>query len=916
MARYSDAVNSRTAETRHVTPLQGYVLHHTHWDREWWAPFQAMRVRLVETIDALLDAIDADDQFRCFLLDGQMVVLEDYLEVRPDQRERLCRHIRAGRIECGPWYILPDEFLVSGESHVRNLLLGKRVGRRLDVPLLAIGYIPDTFGHVAQMPQILRGFGIDSAFLWRGRGGDAATAKSEFLWEAPDGSTVLTHWFPDGYYQMPFLHFDDPSRPWEDRLGRIHATLERLGTRATTDAILLPYGGDHRPVDRHLPDKIRRANDEVAGKGVLRWATIGEYLAAVRERGPQLQTVCGELRETGPDSPHLLAGVLSSRLDLKQRNALGELWLHRRAEPLMALAALRGCPPDAGLLWKAWELLIQNHPHDSICGCSIDEVHRDMVTRFAGSRQLAEILSDEGARWINARIGTDRLPAGSRPIVVHNSLPRERSGWATVWVEREAIDPRTHSLLDSAGTEVGFTSRPVEGMRPMSDRYRWTEIGFRAEAVPGMGYSTFALQPRATALDPNLRLFHAVQAVAELKGSIAVTDLALGANTLENRHLRVEVDPRDGTLTLTERETGLVYRGLNAFEDGGDAGDTYTYAAPLNDTVLRSDRSARVHVSVTEAGHARATLRVDVDWVLPSSLSDDRLSRSSRYVETRLSTFISLEAGERRVDIRTEWENHSRDHRLRVLLPLGAQPARSHAEGQFAVTDRPVVRGEGGNGWPELPASTLPQGGWVSVDDGERGLTIANRGLPEYEVLDDGRGTVALTLLRAVGWLSRDDTLSRVGGAGPEVAVPDAQLLEPLVASYAVIPHGGNWLESGAYRRAEEYAAPLYGSVTDRHPGDLPLDGGVMTLTGDHTLVSSAFKPAEDGRAVILRCWNAAPHATEARLLLEGPHGEVRHANLAEEPLPGEPLPLDRSGAAIVRAGPAEIVTLRIALDG
>jgi mannosylglycerate hydrolase len=894
--------------------LHAFVLHHTHWDREWWATYQDFRIRLVETIDAVLNAIDTESDFYNFLLDGQTIVLRDYLAIRPEEQDRLTAAIRTGRIDCGPWYILADEFLVDGESHIRNLLLARRVAHELRIPLISVGYIPDTFGHIAQMPQILRGFGIDNAFLWRGFGGDPRAAREEFDWASPNGSSVLAHWFPEGYYQRPFLHFDDPNRPPEDKLGRIHHTFEILGERATTDVILMPYGGDHCPVDPALAGKLELANEEMAADGDLRWTRIADYVEAVRSRSPRLATVHGELRAVSADHPHVLPGVLSARLYLKRLNWEGQTALERHAEPLSALAWLHGHRHESSLLWTAWELLVQNHPHDSICGCSIDPVHREMLTRFADSRQIADILTAKAVEHIGNRIDTSTLSPEDRALIVHNTLPRDRTDWVTVAVERCDLSPRTHRLLDDGGNVVPFEVRAVEYLRPMSDQYQWTEIGFVAPEVPALGYRTFRLEPRAVPLNRRWQQFNALGPAAELKGSIPQSDLSMGGHVLENQFLRVEVDPRDGTLTIVNRATGETYRGLNAFEDGGDAGDTYNYAAPLVNTVLRSDRGARVHISLSEASAARATLRIDLDWSLPASLSDDRRSRSSTFVEERISTFVTLMAGVPRVEIRTSCENRAFDRRLRALFPLGTNAGVSHAEGQFAIAHRPLVAGEGGNGWPELPVPEMPQGAWVSVDDGVRGLTVANRGLPEYALLPDGRGTLAITLLRAVGWLSRDDTQVRVGGAGPQIPVPDAQCQGPVFAEYSIVPHGGDWLYSAAYRVAESYSAPFYGTEAGIHQGDLPLAWSSLRLEGDHTFQMSACKKAEASDDLIIRLWNVAGAPTEARLTAGRPIVFARRVNLAEEPIPGGELPIT-DGALLLHAASAEIVTVAVRLE-
>ncbi|MCZ7575218.1 MAG: glycosyl hydrolase-related protein [Ardenticatenaceae bacterium] len=902
--------------TEPKTQFKIFVYHHTHWDREWWATQQDFRIRLLELIDELLEVLDRDPEFRCFLLDGQTIVLKDYLEIRPENTDKLVNYINANRIQCGPWYILPDEFLVSGEAHIRNFWLGERVAERLGIQNLNIGYLPDTFGHISQMPQILRGFGIDNAMIWRGVGGDPQTAKTEFLWEAADDSQVLTHWFPDGYYVVGFEHFDNPQKTDDDTYGRIRKYLEGWAARATTDCLLMPYGGDHLLIDKRLPRLLKQVNESIQDFGGLSWATTQEYFDAVRERHPHLQRRKGERREFGLNYPHLLPGVLSTRLYLKQLNVDGQMWLERYAEPFSALAWRHGRQYDASLLWTAWEYLVQNHPHDSICGCSIDQVHKEMIPRFDQSRQIAQIVTEKSVRYINAQVDTSRLEDDEEALVVHNPLPWTRTGPVDVLIHRKkGIHPRTHVLRDSEGHEVPLQVKDVERVLPLTNQWQYTQVRFVATDVPALGHQTYRLGKRQTTLDQRQMFVTTVQAAARLKGSLAVTDLRVGEGVLENRFLRVEVNRRDGRLSMTDKGSGERYDGLNAFEDGGDAGDEYSYAAPLNDMVLRSNEGARVHVSIAEAGYASATLRIDLDWALPTALFNDRLSRQSEYVDSRISTFVTLASQSKRVEIRTEWENHSKDHRLRVLFPLGTEVSVSQAEGQFDVVERRVRSSESGNGWQELAVATMPQQGYVSVNSGARGLTIANKGLPEFEVLPDGQGTVAVTILRAVGWLSREDIPVRVGGAGPQMPTPDAQCLGRQQVEYAIVPHAGAWLEAQAYRTVHEYLAPFYGSVTDRHAGTLPETDGLLEIEGDHRLLLSACKKAERSDALILRFWNVASTETEVRIRLRERPSGVRLVNLKEEPLEEEGLALDEDGAFRLRAGPAKIVTVAIEFE-
>ena len=172
------------------------IVPHTHWDREWYLPFQRFRLRLVDLLDTLLDHIEQDPSYTHFLLDGQMAVVDDYLELRPDAEPRLRRLAAAGRLAMGPWYILPDEFLVSGETLIRDLALGFERGAAFG-GAMPVGYLPDMFGHIAQMPQILGQFGLEHAIVWRGVP-RAMTEHTAFWWEAPDGTTVRAEYLPRG----------------------------------------------------------------------------------------------------------------------------------------------------------------------------------------------------------------------------------------------------------------------------------------------------------------------------------------------------------------------------------------------------------------------------------------------------------------------------------------------------------------------------------------------------------------------------------------------------------------------------------------------------------------------------------------------------------------------------------------------
>ncbi len=869
----------------------------------------------------MLATLEQDPELRCFVLDGQNIILEDYLEIRPENRELLVRLINGGRIHVGPWYVLADSFLTSGEAAVRNLWMGERVVRSLGVRSRTIGYLPDQFGHIGQMPQILRGFGIDSAVVWRGFGAPPPAARlgdrplgeagqhlsyprlynddgrfpsemqSEFRWQAPDGAEVYGIYLALEYYRSHNKRFpDEPERERAEAVERLRQYAEHMRPYAASGVILEPYGGDHLPVDPRLSRTVAQVGEEVGRDGIeYRLGSLEEFLGMVRERLPRPEaTWRGEGRAYGRKA-HLLPGVLSARLHLKRLNRDAQSQLERYAEPLQAFNWSEGGRYEQEYLWLAWKHLLQNHPHDSICGCSIDQVHREMLPRFAQAQQVGELLAMRAADelWAGMEQGSD--PVDAQPLVVFNPLNWKRTDAVSVrlWT-RYGVNEREWLLRAPNGEEVPFQARPEPSGKLLRVEHNdWTEVTFVARDLPGLGWRRYVLERRPRPVPTRVRTYGVAGVVARDKGADDVSGLRVGPGLLENEHLRVAVEP-SGTLHVVDHISGLEYRGLNGLRDGGDEGDTYAYSAPVSDQVLTHDGHAKV--TLLEPGPARATLRVTREWALPSGLTADRLSRSPEYVPVTVHSDVTLAAGSRRIDIRTHFVNPARDHRLQATFPLGAPILHSSAESVFEVVDRPAAlpKGERGSAEPAVPEH--PQQAFSSVSDGERGLTIANRGLPEFSASPDG--VLALTLLRSVGWLSREDFLARVGGAGPAIETPEAQMLGEVEARYSIVPHAGRWLQARSHMQAhafnaEPLAVPLEMQGFPIQPPlparaePLPAEGSFVEVVGD--VVVTAVKRAEDGDRLVIRLLNESPNEAAVRLRTRRPFQRALLLNLAEE---------------------------------
>lgn len=902
------------------------VLSTTHWDRSWYLSFQESRVRLVRLVDRLIDLLDAHPEFHSFMLDGQMAPVEDYLAVRPERRADLERLIQAGRLWVGPWYILADEYLVSPEALVRNLLLGLRMAGSFG-RIMREGYTPDSFGHIAQLPQILRGFDIDSCIFWRGFGDEADALGNEFIWQAPDGSGVLTVHIRDGYHNIanagyPNRGSDRSAMQFDPALAQqqARAAVDLLKPHAQTSQLLLFDGVDHAEANPDILGIIERANaafDDVR----LQHGTLPEYIANVRaELGDRpLPVFVGEFNR-GKLS-HILQSVYSTRIYLKQSNDRVQRLLEQLVEPINAWAWALGETYPQALLWEAWRILLLNHPHDDICGCSCDAVHRADVQRYAEAEQIGRALARDGFRVLAAHI--DRRAQPGLSFVLFNAAGRPRSDTAEVTLTFDQNDDTTRCfrLVDASGADVPFQLLEqfdhFEAQMRKNHYQRRARIALPLHGLPACGYRVLYAQPAAAF-------------------PTAPARVALLPDGMENAHLRVTIQ-FDGSLTILDKATGRVYRRLATFLDEEDGGDEYDYSpCPQPEHLTTEDEPALIRP--LHVGPLQVTYAVERTWLLPAALTADRARRSAERVAVPITLLVTLRGDNRHVDLHVTVDNRARDHRLRICFPADLTAETAAVDGHFDVVERPIERPRPAD-WVQPPVPTGHQRVFVDLSDGAAGLAVFNRGLPEYEVARNGRSSHAIrvTLLRCIDQLFRDDLLSRPGYTWLPLPTPDAQCQGVFTFELAVAPHSGDW--RSVYHPAHNWAAPVYARRGDDREGFvpeeavprarkefelfretviLPLDMAgelpaecALVQVEPELVALSAVKRSEDGELLVVRVANVSAAAQTADIRLALPVQGAWLLNLNEDRQ--APLPHDGNGLQLP-LGPKQVCTVGLAI--
>ncbi len=867
------------------------IVPHTHWDREWYLTFQEFRARLVIMMDKLLTILRDDPNYRNFTLDGQTIPIEDYLEVRPERKEEIKKYVKEARLSIGPMYVLPDEFLISGESLIRNILIGyefaKKFGR-----VMKIAYIPDPFGHIAQLPQIVSGFNLSSIIFERGFGNEFEenALNMEFIWESPGKSaSILAIHLIRGYGSLVDLDTSLEDGKYKIALEKIKRVTTDIEQYTASPIVLLNNGSDHREACAEIPEIVRQWN-ELYPDVLLEQNDFEFYIDKVMSKRLNLKSYRGELR--GSKYSPILSGVLSARMWIKQRNTEIEYLFEKYAEPISAITWILDkyhkfeYPSSYLLTGMKW--FIKNHPHDSICGCSIDQVHEEMVTRFDWADQIGNEVFNLSFLYLSNLINILPQVSNKIALIVFNPLPWKRrdivifNGISKVYKIRDKF-PKKFKLVDSDEKEIDYQGYSIPGDPRFCGETDITYCFSFLADVPACGYKTYYI-----ILEEEAR-----------SSIIKEVDFKISDYSVENEFYKVNVK-KNGQINIYDKIRALWLKNVCQFEDIGDWGDQYDFSGPVRKQIDKKFTTKDAEIVEIEPflnGSSQKTIKIKMIMKLPLSLSEDRLQRKTHLIENNINLYISLYKNINRIDFKIELENQSKDHRIRVLFPSNIKTDKIFCDGQFFVVPRDINLPKARH-WAQKPSRTNHQKDFIALYDNSKCLAILNRGLPEYEAIknEDGTISIGITLLRSIEWFSRPNLDSRRFDAGLSIKTPGAQCIgnHTFELSLVIEQYETNWLDSEVHIKGKEFNCPLkhlfplmlksplkrtdllilsrLGVLSDsiklpekKMNSYLPTEISFLEWNNKN-IILSALKKSEKENCLIVRIYNIAPSSQKARL--------------------------------------------------
>lgn len=874
-----------------------HFISNTHWDREWKFSAQRTRHMLVTAMDMLLDIFEKEPEYKHFHLDSQTLPIQDYLEIRPEKKEIIKKYISEGKLAVGPWFCLPDEFCVDGESLIRNLLLGHKMANEFG-KVSKTGYSPFGWGQISQLPQLYKGFGINFASFYRGLNTYMAP-NSEFYWEGADGTVIhasrlgqrprYNMWY---IMQRPvffgkqngddrrvswgagdgIFRFADPSKceyeyQYSHRKYEYHDEYIEEKTKQALEEQDGEWTTPHRfwsnGHDSSIPDmreaKLIKDSDKVFEDVDVFHSTVYDFeqsvIANFDKNSPVLK---GEMRYpfTKGSVSAIFGWILSARTAVKQDNYNTERLLTRYAEPMAVFAAFNGAEYPQAFIDKSYNYLLQNHGHDSIGACGRDVVYKDVNYRFRQSREIATCVLERAMMDVTGDIKFECWDKNDMALVLFNPAPFTRS--AIVPCELEI--PLEWKCDSFEIVDINGNICPVQTVSSINPMYQIVQdpadavdvlpvsrhsIRVYVKDIPSLGYKTLKVVPKY-----NTRAKTPKNMLRE-------------AQTMENEYLFVKINP-NGTLDVTDKETGKVYRGIGYFKDTGENGSPWEHKAPeLNE--VYTTLNERAVISLVYSGELETTYRIILNWAIPEDLTDNGKCRSKRLAPYKIEMLVTLRQGERRVEFVTNIDNRIPNHYLQAAFPTGIDAEYVYAQGQFDIIKRPITKPDYSL-YDEIPMTEHPMNSFVDICNENEGAAILNTGLKAYEADDDFEHTLYISLLRCfelrIYVTPEEQNYARIEDGSQSFGNHSFR--------YAFMPHKGNYEDAKVWKASDDFNMEItIGQIAPTNHGKNPLEKSFVELRNE-SLHISAVKKSEDGKGYVIRLFNPSEKTVTDRLRVNG----------------------------------------------
>ncbi len=929
--------------------LKFHFIPNTHWDREWLYDFQETRMFLVEFIDKLLEIFKKYPKYKTYLLDSQIIPIEDYLEIRPEKREEISKRIKEGRLQVGPWYTLPEEHLVNGESLVRNLLVGHRITKQYGEPM-KVGYSPFSYGQASQMPQIYTGFNIDTILFYHGVNSEEVPA--EFIFEGADGTKILASRMGSNARYNFFFTVYRPSvygkeilernYNWEENGLPFHLAtngkhvghhilldpIKKLDKESVKQAIknLKNIELEHtttnniacmQGMDSTQPDVMEMKTMQEAAKYLdkgdeIFHSSLPEFIEVLKKSVElkKLKVLKGERRTPRQlgTRKHLYGDVTSARTRMKRRNTLAEQTLQRKAEPFSIIAYLLGKKYPKSYLDLAWKYLLKSHPHDSIAGTGLDQIEKDVNHRLEQCLNISNGIINRSLQTIQMQIDNSDLKENEIALTVYNPSPYKRNEVVTAVFDLPLSSGYKNYIIIDAKTqkEIPFQEQSryehAAIVRHLGDATMEmpslrVHVHLRLENIPPLGYTSLI-----------------VKSVNEFKWQYKT--LVTDQNKMENEFVSVIING-NGTLDIVDKRSGNVIKGLHYFADNGEVGHAWMHIPPANDRVITTLNSTP-QIELLQNGPELAryavthSLQIPVrkdegkgDYVRRLDADGDDAGRSLETKMLQVRSEFTLTKTSKGVYVKTTFNNNCQDHRLRVMFPTYLNSKYSYAEEPFDVVERKIDRDKN-SPWANTWNPTHPHQRFVDVSDGKVGLAIINDGLREYEVTDNKSRTIGITLLRAFEIALA--TVSWKWERHPEMK--GSQSLGEHEFNYFVYPHKGNWDSGDVMQEADSFNVPLEIAQAGPYKGSLPKKFSFIELKGKGLMLST-IKKAEDSDNIIVRVYNPTKRKIACELKLFRNIAKADFVNLNEKVLNSSELKIYKNKISF-EARAKKIITLKI----